>query len=113
MPKALNRAVAGLFLFLSIRQEITPFYSVSNSSHAPREGISFAPKNLLSRDERDIEKKTPGLRISWEITTLSTPLIIKVPLGVIKGKSDKNNSCSLYWSVLLFLKLTLTFKGAS
>src|SRR3989344_5870377 len=94
IPKARNKAVAAIFLFLSIRTDITPLDSVSNSSQAPREGISLALKSFLDLPDRDREKKTPGLLINWEITTLSTLLIINVPRGVIIGKSAKNISCS-------------------
>jgi len=47
IPKARRSDVAAIFLFLSILTEITPLNSVSNSNHAPLDGISFAPKNLL------------------------------------------------------------------
>ena len=93
IPKARNKAVAAIFLLRSILTEITPLGSVSNSSQAPREGIIFDPKKFLTPLERKDVKKAPGLLISWEITTRSTPLMKKVPRGVIKGKSPKYNSC--------------------
>ena len=40
-------------------------------------------------------KYTPGERTSWDTTTRSVPLMMKVPRLVMSGKSPMNTSCSL------------------
>src|SRR3989338_9879533 len=113
MPNARKSAVAATFLFLSILTEITPLYSVSNSSQAPLDGINLAPKNLLYRLDLDNEKNAPGLLMSWDMTTLSIPFIMKVPLWVIRGRSAIKSSCSFSWPVFLLTRPTFIFNGAS
>ena len=111
-PKAINKVVAGTFLFLFILTPIKPDSSVSNSSQAPLFGIIFAPKKFLPRELREV-KKAPGDLISWETTTLSTPFTTKVPRSVIRGKSQRNTSCSFTSLVFLFTKRILTLKEIS
>ena len=48
--------------------------------------------DALSRSE---PKYTPGERTSWDTTTRSVPLMMKVPRLVMSGKSPMNTSCSL------------------
>ena len=45
--------------------------------------------------------------------TRSAPLITKVPLSVIRGKSPMNTSVSLISPVSLFFRRTNTFSGAA
>ena len=40
-------------------------------------------------------KNTPGERCIWDTITRSVPFTINVPLGVIRGMSPMNTSCSL------------------
>jgi hypothetical protein len=40
-------------------------------------------------------KNTPGERCIWLTITRSVPFTMKVPLGVIRGMSPMNTSCSL------------------
>ena len=40
-------------------------------------------------------KSTPGERTSWETTTRSVPLMMKVPCSVMMGKSPMKTVCSL------------------
>ena len=58
-------------------------------------------------------KYTPGERTIWETMTRSAPLMMNVPLSVIRGKSPMNISCSLISSVSLLRRRTETFKGAA
>ena len=55
---------------------------------------------------------TPGERTSWDTTTRSVPLITKVPLSVIMGKSPMNTVCSLISPVVAFMKRARTKIGA-
>ena len=112
MPKARSKVVAATFLLRSIFTPIKPLGSVSNSSQAPLLGIIFAPKYLLPA-VCWLAKKAPGLLISWEMATLSTPLTTKVPLSVIRGKSVINTSCSFISLVLRLTSFVLTRNGAS
>ena len=110
--KALNSAVTGVLRFLSILTLITPSGSVSNSSQAPRLGITLAPKSFRLRQFWAV-KKTPAERISWLTTTLSTPFTMKVPRSVISGKSPRYTSCSLDFLVRLLISSNFTLKDAS
>ena len=91
MPMALRKWVTDCLRLRSMRTPTASRLSISNSSHAPREGMIFAPKVSLS-DERSesFSKYTPGERTSWETTTRSVPLMMKVPRGVMSGKSPMN-----------------------
>src|SRR5438094_5105480 len=56
-------------------------------------------------------KYTPGERTSCDTTTRSAPLITKVPLSVIHGKSPRNTSCSVTSPVSLFTSSTRAHRG--
>src|SRR5580700_5321846 len=43
---------------------------------------------------RSWSKNTPGLRCSCDTMTRSVPLMMKVPLSVMRGSSPKYTSCS-------------------
>ena len=62
---------------------ITLLMSVANSIHDPLNGITLAEYNFVPLAWKDCPKKTPGDLCSCDTTTLSAPLIIKVPLGVM------------------------------
>ena len=57
-------------------------------------------------------KITPGERTSCETTTRSVPLMMKVPLSVIIGKSPMKTVCSLISPVVAFMKRARTKIGA-
>src|SRR5437867_2158381 len=56
-------------------------------------------------------KYTPGERTSCDTTTRSAPLITKVPLSVIHGKSPRKTSCSETSPVSLFTSSTRAQSG--
>ncbi len=58
-------------------------------------------------------KITPGERTSCDTTTRSVPLMMKVPLSVIMGKSPMNTVCSLISPVLAFWNWARTKMGAA
>ena len=74
---------------------ITLFISVANSIHDPLNGITLAEYNLVPFAWKDCPKKTPGDLWSWDTTTLSAPLIINVPLGVIYGIEPRKTSWTM------------------
>ena len=55
---------------------------------------------------------TPGERTSWDTTTRSVPLITKVPLSVIMGKSPMKTVCSLISPVFWLMNRARTKIGA-
>ncbi len=55
---------------------------------------------------------TPGDRTSCDTTTRSVPLITKVPLSVIIGKSPMKTVCSLISPVAALMKRARTKIGA-
>ena len=57
-------------------------------------------------------KYAPGERTSWETTTRSVPLMTKVPLSVISGKSPMKTVWDLISPVSLFMNSAVTNKGA-
>src|SRR5690606_12540572 len=89
-PKARNKVVAVILRRRSILSVKTLDLAVSNSIQLPRVGRSeavYRPRPVAG--SATDEKNTPGERVSWLMTTRSLPLIMKVPLGVIKGKLPK------------------------
>ena len=58
-------------------------------------------------------KITPGDRTSWLTTTRSVPLMMKVPLSVIIGKSPMKTVCSLISPVCAFMNRARTNTGAA
>ena len=57
-------------------------------------------------------KYTPGERTSWDTTTRSVPLMMKVPLLVIIGKSPMKTVCDLISPVSRFSNSAVTNSGA-
>jgi hypothetical protein len=88
--------------------------STSNSSHAPRLGMILTLKTSLSVALSTLwSKYTPGERTSCETTTRSVPLMMKVPLPVMTGKSPMKTVCDLISPVLLLVNSAVTNKGAA
>ncbi len=66
--------------------------SNSNSTHEPRYGITRAEcKSLPEATVLPLSssKNTPAERWSWETTTRSVPLMMKVPFSVMSGSSPR------------------------
>ena len=61
---------------------------------------------------RSAEKYTPGERTSWETTTRSVPLMMKVPRFVMSGKSPMKTLDSCISPVSLLMKRMSTKSGA-
>src|ERR1700761_9113724 len=57
-------------------------------------------------------KYTPGERTSWETTTRSVPLMMKVPLADIRGKSPMKTVWLLISPVVLLMNSAVTNMGA-
>ena len=88
--------------------------STSNSSHAPRPGITLTLCSVFSVDLSMVASKyTPGERTSWLTTTRSVPLMMKVPFSVIIGKSPMNTVWLLISPVLLLMNSAVTNSGAA
>ena len=82
IPMPCRKTITGTFLRLSTLMSNLPDLLISNSSHAPLEGMILPLKTSLSFSASAAlprSKYTPGLLTSWETTTLSAPEIIKVP----------------------------------
>ena len=104
-PRARTSSVAGCLRLRSMRTDRMSRLSVSNSSHAPRLGMTFALNSVLSDAlSRSEAKYTPGERTSWETTN--------VPRGVMSGKSPMKTSCSLISPVSRLMKRISTNSGA-
>ncbi len=58
-------------------------------------------------------KYTPGERTSWDTTTRSVPLMMKVPFSVIIGKSPMKTVWLLISPVLLLMNSAVTNSGAA
>lgn len=87
-PSALSSTVTGCRRLRSMRTPTVSRLSTSNSSHAPRLGITLTLCSVLSVDLSMVSSKyTPGDRTSWLTTTRSVPLMMNVPFSVIIGKS--------------------------
>ena len=69
------------------------FSSRSTWSHSPRLGWMVPSKATFS--SLPGWNSTPGERTSWETTTRSVPLMMKVPCSVMIGKSPMKTVCSL------------------
>ncbi len=66
--------------------------SKSNSTHDPRYGMTRAEKSGLPEASvlpLSSSKNTPAERCSWLTTTRSVPLMMNVPLSVIRGSSPR------------------------
>jgi len=86
--------------------------STSNSSHAPRDGITLQVKMSLSEVLSAVcSKYTPGERTSCDTTTRSVPLMMNVPLSVMRGKSPMNTVWDLISPVSLFMNSAVTNSG--
>ena len=87
--------------------------SISNSSHAPREGMIFAEKTSLSEVLSAVRSKyTPGERTSCDTTTRSVPLMTNVPRSVMSGKSPMKTVWLLISPVVVFMNSAVTKSGA-
>ena len=64
---------------------MTLLISVANSIQDPLNGITLAEYNLVPFAWKDCPKNTPGDLCNCDTTTLSAPLMQKVPLGVMYG----------------------------
>ena len=73
---------------------------------------SWCLDRLRSRNRSPGWKITPGERTSWDTTTRSVPLMMKVPFSVIMGKSPMKTVCSLISPVLAFMKRARAKIGA-
>ena len=114
MPRALSSTVTGCLRLRSTRTATRSFLSISNSSQAPRLGMILATKTSLSvalSTERS--KYTPGERTSCDTTTRSVPLMMKVPLSVMSGKSPMKTVWDLISPVSLFMNSAVTNSGAA
>ena len=109
--------VTGILRLRSTLTDMTSRVLVSNSSQAPRLGMSLPMHS--SRPEAgssSVVKYTPGERTSCETTTRSAPLMMNVPLSVMSGKSPMKMSCSLIspaFSPDLILSRMRTLRGAA
>ena len=98
----------------SMRTPTVSRLSTSNSSHAPRPGITLTLCSVFSVDLSMVSSKyTPGERTSWLTTTRSVPLMMKVPFSVIIGKSPMNTVWLLISPVLLLMNSAVTNSGAA
>ena len=88
--------------------------STSNSSHAPRPGITLTLCSVFSVDLSMFSSKyTPGERTSCDTTTRSVPLMMKVPFSVIIGKSPMKTVWLLISPVVLLMNSAVTNSGAA
>ena len=112
-PSAFSSTVTGWRRFRSMRTPTVSRLSTSNSSHAPRDGMTFTECSGRSVDLSMVSSKyTPGERTSCETTTRSVPLTMKVPLSVISGKSPMNTVWDLISCVSLLMNSAVTYSGA-
>ena len=112
-PNALSSTVTGWRRFRSIRTPTVSRLSTSNSSQAPRDGMTFTECSGRSVDLSMVwSKYTPGERTSWETTTRSVPFTMNVPLSVIMGKSPMNTVWDLISWVSLLMNSAVTYNGA-
>ena len=94
--------------------DTTSLALVSNSSQAPRFGISFAAvRRRPVAGSFSAVKYAPGERTSCDTTTRSAPLIRNVPCLVIMGTSPIKSVCSLTSPVSFTRSSTDTRSGAA
>ena len=123
IPMALNRIDDSILRFRSMLMFKTRpvdafFTSVRNSSHVPRLGINSQAKDSFPVfSSYPVEKYAPGERTICETMTRSAPLIIKVPVSVISGKSPRKTSSHLLITSPVVLSVISSsiraFKGAA
>src|SRR5271167_3662660 len=112
-PSALSSTVTGWRRLRSMRTPTVERLSTSNSSHAPRPGITLTLNTSTSDALSRVRSKyTPGERTSWLTTTRSVPLMMNVPLRVITGKSPMNTVWLLTSPVVLLMNSAVTNIGA-
>src|SRR6266571_8064871 len=112
-PSALSSTVTDWRRLRSMRTPTVSRLSISNSSQAPRDGITLQENRSLSDVLSSVfSKYTPGERTSWLTTTRSVPLMTKVPFGVMSGKSPMNTVWLLISPVLLLMNSAVTNIGA-
>ncbi len=113
-PSALRSTVTAWRRLRSMRTPTVSRLSMSNSSHAPRLGITLTLCSTFSVDLSMVSSKyTPGERTSWLTTTRSVPLMMNVPFSVIIGKSPMNTVWLLISPVLLLMNSAVTNSGAA
>ena len=113
-PSALSSTVTAWRRLRSMRTPTVSRLSMSNSSHAPRLGITLTLCSTFSVDLSMVSSKyTPGERTSWLTTTRSVPLMMNVPFSVIIGKSPMNTVWLLISPVLLLMNSAVTNSGAA
>ncbi len=114
MPRALRKTVTDCLRLRSTRTPTASRLSISNSSQAPRLGMSLAVKTSLSDVlSRTRSKYAPGERTSWETTTRSVPLMTNVPRSVMSGKSPMKTVWLLISPVVMFMNSAVTNSGAA
>ena len=88
--------------------------SISNSSHAPRDGITLQPKMSLSECLVHLAVEVDAGRAdeARHTTTRSVPLMMNVPRGDISGKSPMKTVWLLISPVLLLMNSAVTNMGA-
>ena len=90
MSSARSSVVTAIFRLRSTFTVRMSRLLVSNSSHAPRFGISFAVQSVRPvAGSVFAPKYTPGERTNCDTTTRSAPLMMNVPVSVMCGRSPK------------------------
>src|SRR3984957_13187663 len=113
-PSALSSTVTGWRRLRSMRTPTVSRLSTSNSSQAPRPGMTLTLCSVFSVDLSMLSSKyTPGERTSWDTTTRLVPLMMNVPLAVIIAKSPMNTVWLLISPVLLLMNSAVTNSGAA
>src|SRR5262245_19662998 len=110
---ALSSTVTAWRRLRSMRTPTVSRLSMSNSSQAPRLGMTLT--EVRSRSDvlsGSFVKYTPGDRTSWLTTTRSVPLMMKVPFGVMIGKSPMNTVWLLISPVEWLVNSAVTNSGA-
>ena len=113
-PMALSRTVTAWRRLRSMRTPTVSRLSMSNSSQAPRLGMTLTLTTGRGRRSCPApwSKYTPGERTSWLTTTRSVPLMMNVPFGVIIGKSPMNTVWLLISPVEWLVNSAVTNSGA-
>ena len=112
-PRARRSTVAHILRFLSTCTQSTPWASCSNSSQAPRLGMTVVPNISLPVLSTSFALYAPGERTSCDTITRSAPLMMNEPESVMRGNSPMNTSWSMTSSLTLFTSLTFTCMGSA
>src|ERR1700750_413548 len=112
-PRAFSSTVTDCLRLRSMRTPTLSRLSISNSSHAPRDGITLQLQMSLSEVLSTWRAKyTPGDLTSCDTTTRSVPLMMKVPLADMSGKSPMKTVWLLISPVVLLMNSAVTNIGA-